>query len=139
MGGRVIFQSEFSSSPRVTAVGGCKRSLPPIFTGCLSKLRLVTEVVLLLNACIQQRLAGNLMNPAAIGEYVCKKQRYIQRRSNCIKAGGLDKAACSYNYGTSNYSTAPIHMPSTAQCMFFYRPFVRKLFKGALCSFFTGL
>ena len=60
VGGRVIFQSEFSSSPRVTSVRGCTRSLPPIFTGCLAKLRLVTEVMLLLNACIPQLLASNL-------------------------------------------------------------------------------
>lgn len=48
---------------RETAVrGGCSRTLPPIFTGDLSKLRLVTEVTLLPNTCIRQILASNLMN-----------------------------------------------------------------------------
>lgn len=48
----------------LTFVGGCTRSLTPIFTGRFANLKLATEDMLLLDARIQQVFEGTLMNLA---------------------------------------------------------------------------
>lgn len=129
VGGRVIFQSEFSSSPRVMAVRGCTRSLPPIFTGCLSKLRLVTEVMLLLNACIRQILASNLMNLGWICMQETKTQWEMHRNMQSRNRAGPTLTKMWSNFFLIPVTAALIRMPNTAECTVFYSPFTGKLCK----------
>lgn len=78
--GELFSRVNFPFLLRAMAVRGCTRSLPPIFTGCLPKWRLVTEVMLLLNACIRQLLASNLMNPGWICMQETKNSRNTRLR-----------------------------------------------------------
>lgn len=119
--GESFSRVKFLPSSRVTAVRGCTRSLPPIFAGCLSKLRIVTEVVLLLNACIRQLLAGNLMNPAALDEYVCKRQRHSKKCRKTYRAGPRTLKLASSTMRSILILVTPICMPNTVECMFCLR------------------
>lgn len=93
VGGRTNFQSEFWSLQRVTVVRGCTRSLTPIFTGAFANLKLATEVVLLLDAHIQQLFTGTLMNLASWRWiWFAREKKHSKKwtETHNIKAGGPD-------------------------------------------------